>query len=130
MSEFKKRVLKIITEVPYGTVVSYGQVAIYAGAPRAARQVGWILNQTEGKISVPWWRVVNNQGRISIKGTRYNTPEIMKKLLESEGVKVNNNMEFNIEEYRFRASEKDLKRWKLPELYIEKIHQNYLNPKT
>lgn len=130
MSEFKKRVLKIISEVPYGTVVSYGQVAIYAGAPRAARQVGWILNQTEGKVSVPWWRVVNNQGRISIKGTRYNTPEIMKKLLESEGVKVNDTMEFDIEEYRFRASEKDLKRWKLSEQYLEKIHQNYLNPRT
>lgn len=130
MSEFKERVLKIISEVPYGKVVSYGQVATYAGAPRAARQVGWILNQTEGKVSVPWWRVVNNQGRISIKGTRYNTREVMRKLLESEGVLVNDELEFDIEQYRFRANEKDLKRWRLDERYIEKIHQNYLNPRT
>jgi methylated-DNA-protein-cysteine methyltransferase-like protein len=129
MSEFKKRVLQIIGEVPYGTVVSYGQVATYAGAPRAARQVGWILNQTEGKVSLPWWRVVNNQGRISIKGTRYNTPQIMKKLLESEGVLVSEDMTFDIEMYRFRASDKDLARWRLSERYIEKIHVNYLNPR-
>lgn len=129
MSEFKKRVLQIISEIPYGTVVSYGQVATYAGAPRAARQVGWILNQTEGKVSLPWWRVVNNQGRISIKGTRYNSPQIMKKLLESEGVLVLEDMTFDIETYRFRASDKDLARWRLSERYIEKIHVNYLNPR-
>jgi methylated-DNA-protein-cysteine methyltransferase-like protein len=129
MSEFKKRVLQIIQEIPYGKVVSYGQVATYAGAPRAARQVGWILNQTEGKITLPWWRVVNNEGRISIKGTRYNTPEIMRQLLISEGVAVKKDMTFDIEMYRFRASDEDLQRWRLSERYIEKIHSRYLDIK-
>ena len=51
--------------IPYGRVVSYGQVAAYVGVPRGARQVGWTLRRLED-IDIPWWRVINNEGRISI----------------------------------------------------------------
>ncbi len=126
MSEFKNKVIQIVREIPYGTVASYGQIASYAGAPRAARQVGWILNQLEDKILVPWWRIVNNAGRISIKGCRYNTPQIMKQLLESEGVVVKDDLTFDIEQYRYHATDDDLVRWRLDERYIELIDANYL----
>src|SRR5438105_160774 len=71
-SPFKQKIIEVIRLVPHGKVVSYGQVAAYVGVPRAARQVGWILNQSEGKLDLPWWRVVNNKGYLSIRGTRFN----------------------------------------------------------
>lgn len=125
MSEFKDRVIYIIQQVPFGTVVSYGQVAAYTGVARAARQVGWILNQNEGKVELPWWRVVNNAGRISIKGTMYNTPLLMKQLLEEEGVVVRDDFTFEIEQYRFRPTRERLRSWQLDEDYIERICVKY-----
>ena len=125
MSEFKNAVIYIIRQVPTGSVVSYGQIAAYAGVPRAARQVGWILNQNEGKIELPWWRVVNNQGRISIKGTQFNTPLLMKKMLENENIHVNDDYTFDIEKYRFRPTVHQMKSWQLSDEYIERICNKY-----
>ena len=88
VSEFKDKVVQVIRWVPRGKVVSYGQVAVYIGVPRAARQVGWTMRGLEGKIEIPWWRVVNNAGRITIKGNLYNDQALQKKLLEAEGIKV------------------------------------------
>lgn len=106
MSKFANTVYKIIQNIPYGKVVSYGQVAIYAGVPRGARQVGWILHQSEGKIDLPWWRVINNAGRITIKGSYYNSAETQRKLLLAEGVKVEENLDIDIEKYRWIPNKK------------------------
>ncbi|HLC44732.1 MAG: hypothetical protein A2722_00385 [Candidatus Doudnabacteria bacterium RIFCSPHIGHO2_01_FULL_50_11] len=55
-----------VKRVPRGRVATYGQIAALAGAPRAARMVGWALHQLGSEIdSVPWHRVVNREGRIS-----------------------------------------------------------------
>lgn len=106
MSKFRDSVYKIIQSIPSGFVMSYGQVALYAGSPRAARQVGWILHQSEGKVKLPWWRVINNSGRISIKGSYENTPNVQKQLLESEGVEVEENLDIDIEKYRYYPKDK------------------------
>ena len=124
-SLFKQRVLEVIRMVPYGKVASYGQIALFVGAPRAARQVGWILNQTEGKVDLPWWRIVNNAGRISIKGTKYNDRELMRKLLRAEGVDVKEDMTFDIETYRFRPDPKELKNMELSEKYLDILREKY-----
>lgn len=122
MSKFSEKVLSVVDNIPYGKVVSYGQVALYVGVPRAARQVGWILRQSEGK-EIPWWRVINNEGRISIKGNRYNTPELQRKLLQSENVFVTDEFEIDIEEYRYRASRRELIKFKLDDDYIDIVLQ-------
>lgn len=64
MSEFKKAVLKVVSLIPKGRIASYGQIALLAGVPRGARQVGNILCQ-HGEGNTPWWRVINNAGRIT-----------------------------------------------------------------
>jgi methylated-DNA-protein-cysteine methyltransferase-like protein len=102
MSTFKQKVIAFIKKVPKGKVVSYGQVAAAAGSPRAARQVGGILRALDpsaGKI--PWWRVLNNKGIISIKGNWTATKEIQKKLLEKEGVKITEDFSLDMQKYRF-----------------------------
>lgn len=110
-SAFKQKVIAITWRIPYGKVASYGQVAHLVGVPRGARQVGWILNKTEGTsdIDFPWWRVINNQGRISIKGTKYNTATLQKKLLTAEGLKITDSLELDIEAYRWHPSPEELK---------------------
>lgn len=98
---FKEKVIEAVKEIPKGKVVSYGQVAAVCSSPRAARQVGWILHTLDGNNSVPWWRVINNLGYISIKGNLMSTPLAQKKFLEREKVKVTDDMQIDIEKYRY-----------------------------
>lgn len=123
MSPFKDRVITIIRSVPEGKVVSYGQVALYAGLPRAAREVGWILRSS--KEDMPWWRVINNKGFISIEGNWQADKMTQKQLLEAEGIEVSDDMMVDMEKYRFIADEKQLKEFQLPADYIEKIIVKY-----
>ena len=125
MSKFKRKVIEIVKCVPAGKVVSYGQVALYAGIPSAARQVGWTLNRLEKEIEVPWWRVVNNQGRISIKNFKYSAHD-QKKLLEKEGIQIEDNLTFHIEKYRFIPDKKILDSFDLNPSYIQLILGNIL----
>lgn len=99
---FKEQVVSFIKSVPKGKVVSYGQVAAYCGSPRAARQVGGVLRGLDDESGVPWWRVINNQGVLSIKGNWIATKEMQKTLLEKEGIKVSENFNLDIEQYRYR----------------------------
>ena len=120
MSRFKDKVIKVVKSVPKGKVVSYGQVALYVGIPRAARQVGWTLNRMKGAEDAPWWRVVNNQGRISIKGSKYTAADQMD-LLRKESIEISDDLTFDIEKYRFVPSAGMLKKFELDPLYISTI---------
>ncbi|MFW9916412.1 MAG: MGMT family protein [Candidatus Thorarchaeota archaeon] len=81
---FSQRIITLIKAIPPGKVASYGQIARYAGNPRGARQVAWLLHSSSRKANLPWHRVVNSKGRISLPvGQGY---ELQKELLEKEGV--------------------------------------------
>jgi len=66
-SEFTRKVKEAILAIPRGRVATYGQIAGLAGNGRAARQVAWILHSSSGKDGLPWQRVINSRGRISLK---------------------------------------------------------------
>ena len=102
MKTFRQQVIAYISKIPKGRVASYGQVAAACGSPRAARQVGGILrglNIVDGKI--PWWRVVNNQGIISIKGNWTATKELQKELLIQDGIKVSPEYGLDMQKYGY-----------------------------
>jgi methylated-DNA-protein-cysteine methyltransferase-like protein len=83
---FHQRAIEAIKSIPEGRVASYGQIAAMAGSPRAARQVVRTLHSSSRKESLPWWRVINSKGHISLKpGQGF---EEQKARLESEGVAV------------------------------------------
>jgi methylated-DNA-protein-cysteine methyltransferase-like protein len=82
-NEFTKRVIQIIKSIPPGQVMTYGDIALMAGNPKAARQVSRLLHSLSEKHDLPWHRVVNKSKKISLSGT---AGEIQKKLLEDEGV--------------------------------------------
>jgi methylated-DNA-protein-cysteine methyltransferase related protein len=102
MNSFKDRVINFVKKIPRGRVASYGQVAAACGSPRAARQVGAILRSIDISASqIPWWRVVNNKGIISIKGNWTATKEIQAELLRRDDIAVSRNFDLNMEKYRW-----------------------------
>jgi len=84
MNDFTKAVIEIISAIPEGKVISYGQIATLAGNHRAARQVSWILRSSSGKFNLPWQRVVNSKGGISLP--EQDGGRLQRTLLEKEGV--------------------------------------------
>ena len=103
VSSFQQLVISCVKKIPKGKVMSYGQVAAACGSPRAARQVGWVLRGLPGDSNVPWWRVLNNQGVISIKGNWIATKEIQAALLRAEKIEVRENGTLDMEKYRWRT---------------------------
>jgi methylated-DNA-protein-cysteine methyltransferase-like protein len=108
---FRDRVIHVVRQVPPGRVVTYGQVALWAGSPRAARQVGAVLfGLREADGDVPWQRVVNGKGGISTY--KVGGGELQTALLRSEGVEVG---ERGIDLGRFGwAPEPDAWPWETP----------------
>ena len=96
-SEFTRKVIEIIAAIPHGRVTSYGAVAAAAGNPRAARGVVWVLNSSSKGEGLPWHRVINREGRISLKpGQGY---ELQKKLLIDEGVTFDANDNIDLKKF-------------------------------
>lgn len=86
--EARKKILQTIRRIPRGSVASYGQVAFEAGLPGRARLVGKILSEGTEK-NLPWQRVMNSQGRISLpKGSPSYLEQ--KQRLREEGVVLRN----------------------------------------
>lgn len=99
---FTQRVKDIIKKIPRGKVAAYGQIATCAGNPRATRMVVWILNSSSQKDQLPWHRVINSKGQISLKpGQGY---EIQKMLLQKEGVEFDNNNSINFDIYLWKPA--------------------------
>ena len=96
-SDFRSTVLAVVRQVPYGRVTTYGQIALLAGKPGAARQVGYILHGARDEDEVPWQRVINAQGRIST--FRVGFGDLQRELLRSEGVKVTDDGKLDLKTY-------------------------------
>jgi len=87
---FFLRVYDLTRKIPFGRVTSYGAIASYLGAPGAARMVGWALNNSHTlEDFIPAHRVVNRNGVLTGKH-HFPGENVMKELLESENVKVEN----------------------------------------
>lgn len=82
---FYERVYAFVREVPRGRVITYGQVALALGSPAAARAVGYALYFLPPGNDVPWWRVINARGAITLKN-RGPSADLQRVLLEGEGV--------------------------------------------
>lgn len=83
---FSGRVIAIISSIPPGKVATYGQIALLAGSPRASRQVAGILRRYSKKHGLPWFRVINSKGKISLP--RDGGFEEQRDLLLMEGIEV------------------------------------------
>ena len=94
---FFDRVYKVVERIPYGKVTTYGAIAEYCGIKSAARTVGWALNGAK-ESGLPCHRVVNRFGALSGK-IHFGDPNLMKDLLESEGIKFDKNNCVKMDKY-------------------------------
>ena len=82
---FFERVYQVVKTIPYGKVMTYGEIAEILGNKRASRQVGWALHVNPDPEHVPCYRVVDRFGRVS-KAFAFGGENRQKQLLEQEGV--------------------------------------------
>lgn len=91
---FRERVEAVVSQIPYGRVMTYGQLAALCGNARAARIVGGIAHF--GDPLLPWQRVVNKQGGLA---SGYPGGRIGHKFaLEAEGLSVSDDFRVDVEE--------------------------------
>ena len=86
-SDTYRRIYAVVSRIPRGRVATYGQVAALARLPRQARLVGYALNVLPSDTAVPWHRVVNAKGQVSVRGDGLGHEELQAKLLQREGVR-------------------------------------------
>lgn len=107
---FYVKVYKVAQQIPSGKVTSYGRIAHMLGSPNAARAVGYALSSLKNpagdglytSATVPWQRIVNSQGRISIHH-REQTAQKQARLLRAEGVVVDENLRINLDEFLWQG---------------------------
>lgn len=88
--ELARQILEVIARIPYGKVASYGQVAKMAGLPKHARLVGYVLKNLDDDVKIPWFRVINSQGKISLSKLNEKGENIQKLKLLDEGIDILN----------------------------------------
>jgi methylated-DNA-protein-cysteine methyltransferase-like protein len=94
------KIWKAIKKIPRGKVATYGQIASLAGFAGHARLVGYALHATPDDVQIPWHRVINYQGRISLPKDE-GQYDLQKALLEAEGI-VFVHERINLKKYRWQ----------------------------
>ena len=87
MPSNKEAIYLALYKIPSGKVVTYGQLAGLANLPRAARLVGTVLRELPEGSLLPWHRVINAQGKLSLPIDSPGYNEQVRRLL-AEGVEV------------------------------------------
>lgn len=83
----RAQVYEKVAEVPRGRITTYGDIAKSIGLPTYSRHVGVALRSLPSAKLIPWWRVVNSQGKVSFRPRdRREGGSIQKRRLEAEGV--------------------------------------------
>lgn len=97
LPNFYAQVYAVVRRIPPGKVTSYGRIAHMLGRPQAARAVGYALHGLKDHAAdpayddIPWQRVINSQGRISLVNPLFSMNE-QAELLRAEGVPVDNTL--------------------------------------
>ena len=96
---FHARVYALVRKVPRGRVATYGQIAALLGSPSVARHVGFALAAVANADEpVPWHRVVNARGRISVHG---DSAREQRARLQAEGVRFDGSGRIDLERYQY-----------------------------
>tara|TARA_Y100001978_G_scaffold114337_1_gene101917 strand:+ start:268 stop:633 length:366 start_codon:yes stop_codon:yes gene_type:complete len=105
INSFDQKVYLTVSKIPYGKVATYGQLADLICEYGRARQVGWALRRLKLPSTIPWHRVINAKGEVTMSFSRNGTDWIQKELLINEGIKFNSKMKIDIKKYLWRAKE-------------------------
>ncbi|MEF1255126.1 DNA base-flipping protein [Vibrio sp. M260112] len=99
MDQFLMQIFAVIHQIPSGKVTTYGEIAKRAGYPSYARHVGKALGNLPQETKLPWHRVINSQGKISLKGQ-----DLLRQRakLIAEGVEVSEEGKLSLRKYKWQ----------------------------
>lgn len=98
----REQIYAVIQKIPAGHVATYGQIAALAGMPGHARQVGYALSALADDSPVPWHRVVNVRGEISLRSGGSGADLLQRARLEAEGVVFNVQGRIRLQDFQWR----------------------------
>ena len=96
-----QRIYAVVRRIPKGQVATYGQVAALAGLPGHARLVGYAMHGLPSHTKVPWHRVINAKGEVSLRSTPGSEGE-QRYRLECEGISFDVRGRIDLEETQWR----------------------------
>lgn len=99
MDTFLTSVYSVVHAIPAGQVATYGQIAMLAGYPGYARHVGKALGGIPESSTLPWFRVINSQGKISLTGPDYHR---QREKLTAEGVLFSKSERVSLKQYQWQ----------------------------
>ncbi|MBL8525114.1 MAG: methylated-DNA--[protein]-cysteine S-methyltransferase [Betaproteobacteria bacterium] len=108
--DFRAAVYAMVKKVPKGKVATYGQIAALVGHPRHSRHVGFALSSMPMSVKIPWHRIINSAGRISLRRRNWDSggDDLQKVLLEAEGVRFSAEGKVNLRVYRWEGAPKKM----------------------
>jgi methylated-DNA-protein-cysteine methyltransferase-like protein len=95
-----ERIYEVVRRIPKGRIATYGQIARLAGLHGHARQVGYALSALPDESDVPWHRVINARGEVSIRSDAF-YHSLQRDMLEAEGVKFDPSARVSLQTYRW-----------------------------
>ncbi len=99
---FFEKVYKVVAQIPKGKVATYGQIALAAGSPKAARQVGYALHVNPEPFVIPCHRVLNRFGGLA-PAFAFGGQEVQAALLREEGVVVDEDFKVDLSIYQYQG---------------------------
>jgi methylated-DNA-protein-cysteine methyltransferase-like protein len=102
VSDSYRRIYAAVRKIPRGRVTTYGAIARLAGLPRQPRLVGYALHALTSASNLPWHRVINAQGRLSLVRDGKSSGITQAMLLEREGVRVAGGSRVSLKEFGWK----------------------------
>jgi methylated-DNA-protein-cysteine methyltransferase-like protein len=102
--DINHRIWQVITMIPPGKVATYGDIARHAVLEKAAGRVGRALRQLPRDTTIPWHRVLNSQGKISLPPGSA-SQHTQRERLESEGIVFRGAINLDLKKYRWVPGE-------------------------
>lgn len=96
-----RKIYAAVRKIPEGRVATYGQIAALAGLPGQPRLVGYALHNCAADDDVPWHRVINARGEISLRAAAEGSEALQRVLLEAEGVRFDAKHRVDLDAYRW-----------------------------
>lgn len=98
----RQKIYAVVRRVPRGKVATYGQIAEIAGLEGHARQVGYAMAALQSSSALPWHRILNAQGRVSMRSAGAGSTIVQQQLLEREGIVFDGGGRVSLARYRWK----------------------------
>ncbi|MFH4618920.1 MGMT family protein [Vibrio furnissii] len=99
MDQFLAQIFAVIHQIPHGKVSTYGEIARMAGYPGYARHVGKALGNLPKDSKLPWFRVINSKGEMSLTGPDWDR---QRERLVAEGIAVSAEGRISLKKYKWQ----------------------------